>query len=57
MLILSRKNGESILIDGQTRITILGSRGGKIRLGVEAPRLVTVLRGELAAQPPRPKVA
>jgi carbon storage regulator len=47
MLVLSRKTDESILIDGHIRITVLAVRGGQVRLGIEAPRSVRVIREEL----------
>jgi carbon storage regulator len=47
MLVLSRKVGESILIGDDVEITIVEIRGNKIRLGIEAPRDVTVIRSEL----------
>jgi len=47
MLVLSRKQGESIVIDGGIRLTVLEVRGSLIRVGIEAPQQVQVLRGEL----------
>lgn len=47
MLILRRKIGERIVIDGRIEVTILRIRGGKVRLGVAAPRSVRVLRKEI----------
>jgi carbon storage regulator len=47
MLVLSRKNNESIVIDGGIKITIVEIRGNTIRLGIEAPREVGVMREEL----------
>jgi carbon storage regulator len=47
MLVLSRKPGEALLIDGVTVIRVLEVRGGQIRLGIEAPADVAVLRAEL----------
>ncbi|HUY90097.1 MAG TPA: carbon storage regulator [Pirellulales bacterium] len=47
MLILSRKVHEAILIDDDICITILHTRGGKVRLGIEAPLARRVLRCEL----------
>jgi len=47
MLVLSRKKGESIVIDGNIVITVVEVRGDKIRLGIEAPREVPVMRSEL----------
>ncbi len=48
MLVLSRKVNESIILNDNIRITLLGIRGNQIRLGIEAPANVTVLREELA---------
>lgn len=47
MLVLSRKTDESILIDGNIRVTVLGLRGNQVRLGIEAPGQVRILREEL----------
>ena len=48
MLILSRKAEESIVIGEAVRITVLGMKGGEVRLGIDAPDSVKILRGELA---------
>jgi carbon storage regulator len=47
MLVLSRKVGESILITGSIRVTVVQSANQRIRLGIEAPPEVIVLREEL----------
>jgi carbon storage regulator len=48
-LALSRRVGESIEIDGgRIVVTVVGIQGGKVQLGVEAPRAVPVHRGEVA---------
>ncbi len=47
MLVLSRKVGESILISESIRVTVVQSAKGRIRLGIEAPPEVQVLREEL----------
>ena len=47
MLVLSRKLGESIIIEGNIKITVVDIDRGKIRLGVEAPRNKTVHREEV----------
>ncbi len=47
MLVLSRKLDESIHIGGDIKITILRVKGNTIRLGIEAPRDVRVVRSEL----------
>lgn len=48
MLVLSRKEGESILIDGQISVSIVSIRKGACKLGISAPRDVTVHRAEIA---------
>ena len=47
MLILSRKAEQSIRIGNNVRITVLGIQGGRVKIGVEAPSSVSILRGEL----------
>lgn len=47
MLILTRKSGEGLFIGDDIRITILEIRGKQIRLGIEAPTSVVVLREEI----------
>ena len=47
MLVLTRKLGEEIIIDGNIRVTILGIDRGKVRIGVDAPREVPVDRAEI----------
>ena len=54
MLVLSRKLGEKIQISENITITVLEIDRGKIRLGIDAPRSVTVLRQELANRSPMP---
>jgi carbon storage regulator len=47
MLVLTRKPGERIVIARDIVVTVLEVTGRAIRLGIEAPRQVPVLRGEL----------
>lgn len=47
MLVLSRKPGESIVIAGNIRVTVVEVRAGKVRIGVEAPKEVSVDRSEV----------
>lgn len=47
MLVLSRKLNESIVIGNNIRITVVGVRGNQIRLGIEAPEAVRILREEI----------
>jgi carbon storage regulator len=47
MLVLTRKNGEAIVIEGQIRVTILSVKGDRVRVGVTAPSEVRVDREEV----------
>jgi carbon storage regulator len=47
MLVLSRKPGEKIRIGSGITITVVGVQGNKIRLGIDAPEDVPILRSEL----------
>jgi len=50
MLVLTRKMHESIMIGGNIELEILEIRGKVVRLGIKAPREVSVLRLELCEQ-------
>jgi carbon storage regulator CsrA len=52
MLVLTRKQKESIKIGDSIVITILRVQGQSVRVGIEAPREVRVVRGELTASKP-----
>ena len=47
MLVLSRKKNESIIINDNITVTVVEIRGDKVRLGIEAPKEVTVHRQEV----------
>lgn len=47
MLILTRRVGETLVIGENIRVTVLGAKGAQIRIGVDAPRDVTVDREEI----------
>jgi carbon storage regulator len=47
MLILSRKPGDAIIIDGGIRVVVLACDRKGVRLGIEAPPEVTILRSEI----------
>ena len=47
MLILTRRVGESVKIDNSITVSVLGIKGNQIRLGVDAPKHVTVHREEI----------
>ncbi len=50
MLVLGRKEGESILIEGGIRIVVVACDKGGVRLGIDAPAELRILRGEIAQQ-------
>jgi carbon storage regulator len=47
MLILTRRVGETVVIGNDVTVTVLGVKGNQVRLGVNAPREVTVHREEI----------
>jgi len=47
MLILTRKVNESLLVGDDVKLTVLGIKGGQIRIGISAPRDVAVHRQEI----------
>lgn len=47
MLILTRKIGESLLIGDDVEITVLSVRGSQVKLGVKAPKEISVHREEI----------
>jgi carbon storage regulator len=49
MLVISRKTDQTVVLGGQIVVRVLEISGGRVRLGIEAPSEVTILRGELAA--------
>jgi carbon storage regulator len=59
MLVLSRKAGEKVHIGDGIVVTIVQLSGNRVRLGVQAPPSIPILRGELAEwlEPSNPDVA
>jgi carbon storage regulator len=47
MLILTRRLGESVVIGDEITVTVLDIRGSQIRLGISAPKEITVHREEV----------
>jgi carbon storage regulator len=47
MLVISRKTSESFVIGNDIRIKILEINGDKVKIGIEAPKSVNVLRSEV----------
>lgn len=59
MLVLSRKTAEAIRIGDDIHITIVSTEGSKVRIGIEAPGDVRILRSELVNRcipAPKPRV-
>jgi len=48
ILVLSRKRNETIIINHNIVITVIEIRGDKVRLGIDAPREITIHRSEVA---------
>lgn len=47
MLVLSRKKNESIVINGNIEVKVIESEDGKVRLGIEAPKSISIHRKEV----------
>jgi carbon storage regulator len=54
MLVLSRKPSQQILIGPEIRITVVRIDRNQVRLGIQAPPGLSILRSELIATPPNP---
>lgn len=50
MLILSRREGDSIVLEGGIKIVVIACDRRGVRLGIEAPPNVSILRGEIVHQ-------
>lgn len=47
MLILTRRVGETVVIGNEVTVTVLGVKGNQVRIGISAPKSVTVHREEI----------
>jgi len=50
MLVISRRDGESLHIGPEVQVRILSVRGNQVRLGIDAPKHMAVYRSELKEQ-------
>ncbi len=50
MLVLSRKKGEAVVIGHNVTVRVIDVRGDQVRVGIDAPRSVTVHREEIYRQ-------
>lgn len=57
MLVVTRKAGQQIVIDGQITITIVKIQGNRLSLGIEAPRDIAVHRAEILFDRPEADAA
>ena len=52
MLVLRRKIGESIILDGVISVSVLAVEGERVKIGITAPPEVTIVREELLKNAP-----
>jgi carbon storage regulator len=50
MLVLTRKNGETIKIGDDIEITIVSSKNDQVKIGIKAPKNIEILRKEIYEQ-------
>lgn len=57
MLILTRRISESVIIGDSVKVTVLGVKGNQIRIGIEAPKDVSIHREEIYERIQKEKLA
>ncbi|MDR3645345.1 MAG: carbon storage regulator CsrA [Clostridia bacterium] len=50
MLVLTRRKGDSLMIGDEIEVTVVEIQGDKVKIGISAPRNITVLRKELVSE-------
>ena len=50
MLVLTRRPGESIVVDGSIVVTVVQVQGNRVRIGIQAPAHISIHRQELHAK-------
>ena len=53
MLVLTRKSNQTIMIGDEIEVSVLSIMGDKVRIGIEAPRAVPILRREVYVEQQR----
>jgi carbon storage regulator len=51
MLVLSRKLGETVCIGADIVLSVVEVKGNRVKIGIEAPKQLEILRGELCVEP------
>jgi carbon storage regulator len=52
MLVLTRRTGETVYLGENIKLTMVKVRGGQVRLAIDAPRDVSIRRGEIPGRLP-----
>lgn len=55
MLVLTRREGETLVIDGNIKVTVLSVKGSQVRVGIEAPQEILIHRQELLESEKQPE--
>lgn len=56
MLVLTRRPGQRIVIDDNIVVSVVSMKNGQVRLGIDAPASVHIVREELQDTPPKPTI-